>query len=105
MIAHLNERKQAIQDEIDQIARQFGQNGCDNAALASRMASLRKEMEDIEGKLSLRHKMLEDANQTILAARARLAELKQEHAQIRENLGTDFNHKTGIAEELAGNLQ
>lgn len=101
MIAHLNERKQAIQDEIDQIARQFGQNGCDNAALASRMASLRKEMEDIEGKLSLRHKMLEDANQTILAARARLAELKQEHAQIRENLGTDFNHKTT---ELQKNL-
>ena len=73
MIAHLNERRQAIQDEIDQIARQFGQDGCDNAALASRMAALRSEMEAVKEKLALRQQMLEDAERTILAARARLA--------------------------------
>jgi hypothetical protein len=101
MIANLRERKQAIQDEIDEIARQFGQDGCDNAALASRMAALRSEMEASREKLSLRQQMLEDAERTILAARARLAALKQEHAEIREHLGTDFNHQTT---ELQKNL-
>ena len=101
MIAHLNERRQAIQDEIDQIARQFGQDGCDNAALASRMAALRSEMEAVKEKLALRQQMLEDAERTILAARARLAALKQEHAEIREHLGADFNYKTT---ELQKNL-
>ena len=33
MIANLRERKQAIQDEIDEIARQFGQDGCDQCCL------------------------------------------------------------------------
>lgn len=45
--------------------------------------------------------MLEDAECTILAARARLAALKQEHAEIREHLGADFNYKTT---ELQKNL-
>ena len=64
MITNLRERKQAIQDEIDEIARQFGQDGCDHAALASRMAALRSELEAVKNKL------------------------------IREHLGTDFNYKT-----------
>ena len=81
MIANLRERKQAIQDEIDEIARQFGQDGCDHAALASRMAALRSELEAVKDKLSLRQQMLEDAERTILAARASLAALKQEHAE------------------------
>lgn len=101
MIANLRERRQAIQDEIDQIAREFGQEGTDNAVLAGRMAALRKEMKDIEEKLVLRQKMLEDANRTILAARAKLSELKQEHAEVREHLGADFNHR---ATELQKNL-
>jgi chromosome segregation ATPase len=101
MIANLRERKQAIQDEIDEIARQFGQDGCDHAALASRMAALRSELEAVKDKLSLRQQMLEDAERTILAARARLAALKQEHAEIREHLGADFNYKTT---ELQKNL-
>ena len=101
MIANLRERKQAIQDEIDEIARQFGQDGCDHAALASRMAALRSELEDVKSKLSLRQQMLEDAERTILAARARLVALKQEHAEIREHLGADFNYKTT---ELQKNL-
>ena len=101
MIANLRERKQIIQDEIDEIARQFGQDGCDHAALASRMAALRSELEDVKSKLSLRQQMLEDAERTILAARARLAALKQEHAEIREHLGADFNYKTT---ELQKNL-
>lgn len=101
MIANLQERKQAIQDEIDEIARQFGQDGCDHAALASRMAALRSELEDVKSKLSLRQQMLEDAERTILAARVRLAALKQEHEEIREHLGADFNYKTT---ELQKNL-
>ena len=48
MITNLRERKQAIQDEIDEIARQFGQDGCDHAALASRMAALRSELEAVK---------------------------------------------------------
>jgi hypothetical protein len=106
MIANLRERKQAIQDEIDEIARQFGQDGCDHAALASRMAALRSELEDVKSKLSLRQQMLEDAERTILAARARLAALKQEHAEIREHLGADFNYKTTeLQKNLLGDLQ
>lgn len=53
MIANLRERKQAIQDEIDEIARQFGQDGCDHAALASRMAALRSELVLVKDKAFL----------------------------------------------------
>ena len=42
MIANLHTRKEEVQEQIDLIARQFGQDGGDNAALVMQMSKLRK---------------------------------------------------------------
>ena len=76
MIANLQARKDDIQTQIDQIAKQFGQSGADNDKLANKMAQLRKEIDDINEKLAARYKMLDDANDTINEAKARLAEMR-----------------------------
>jgi chromosome segregation ATPase len=62
MIANLHTRKEEVQKQIDLIARQFGQDGVDNADLAMQMLKLRKEMESIDEKLALRKNMLDDAD-------------------------------------------
>ena len=82
-------RKDEVQEQIDLIARQFGQSGVDNADLAAQMSKLRKELESIDAKLVLRQKMLDDANATITEAKHRLAEMKYEHSRMKEVLGED----------------
>ena len=89
MIANLHTRKEEVQEQIDLIARQFGQDGVDNADLAMQMSKLRKEMESIDEKLALRQKMLDDANSTITEAKQRLAEMKYEHNRMKEVHGED----------------
>lgn len=89
MIANLQARKEDIQEQIDKIAHQFGQSDVDNDKLAQQLTELRKEMEGIDEKLKVRYKMLDDANDTIIAARARLAEMKQEHAKMQELVSND----------------
>lgn len=76
MITNLQARKDDIQTQIDQIAKQLGQSGADNDELANKIALLRKEMEGIDEKLAVRYKMLDDANDTINEAKARLAEMR-----------------------------
>lgn len=89
MIANLHTRKDEVQEQIDLIARQFGQDGVDNANLAAQMSKLRKELESIDEKLALRKKMLDDANSIITEAKQRLAEMKYEHSRMQEVLGED----------------
>lgn len=89
MIANLQARKDDIQTQIDQIAQQLGQSGTDNDELANKIALLRKEMEGIDEKLAARYKMLDDANDTINEAKARLAEMREEHSEMLKSLGED----------------
>lgn len=91
MIANLHTRKEEVQEQIDLIARQFGQDGVDNADLAMQMSKLRKELDGIDEKLALRQKMLDDANATITEAKHRLAEMKYEHSRMQEVLGEDMD--------------
>lgn len=93
MIANLQARKDDIQTQIDQIAQQLGQSGADNDELANKIALLRKEMEGIDEKLAARYKMLDDANDTINEAKARLAEMREEHREMLKSLGEDNDLK------------
>ena len=93
MIANLQARKDDIQTQIDRIAKQFGQSGVDNDELANKIALLRKEMEGIDEKLAVRYKMLDDANDTINEAKARLAEMSEEHREMLKSLGEDNDLK------------
>ena len=93
MIANLQARKDDIQTQIDQIAQQLGQSGTDNDELANKIALLRKEMEGIDEKLAVRYKMLDDANDTINEAKARLAEMREEHREMLKSLGEDNDLK------------
>lgn len=93
MIANLQARKDDIQTQINQIAQQLGQSGADNDELANKIALLRKEMEGIDEKLAARYKMLDDANDTINEAKARLAEMREEHREMLKSLGEDNDLK------------
>ena len=93
MIANLQARKDDIQTQIDQIAQQLGQSGADNDELANKIALLHKEMEGIDEKLAARYKMLDDANDTINEAKARLAEMRKEHREMLKSLGEDNDLK------------
>lgn len=93
MIANLQARKDDIQTQIDQIAQQLGQSGADNDELANKIVLLRKEMEGIDEKLAVRYKMLDDANDTINEAKARLAEMREEHREMLKSLGEDNDLK------------
>lgn len=99
MIANLQERKEKVQEQIDLIAKQFGQEGADNADLAKQMQELRKELEGIDDKLALRNKMLEDANNTIAEAKARLAELQERHDRMQNVLGDDMEKEATILQK------
>ena len=57
------------------------------------MAQLRKEIDDINEKLAARYKMLDDANDTINEAKARLAEMREEHREMLKSLGEDNDLK------------
>ena len=93
MITNLQARKDDIQTQIDQIAKQLGQSGADNDELANKIALLRKEMEGIDEKLAVRYKMLDDANDTINEAKARLEEMREEHREMLKSLGEDNDLK------------
>lgn len=101
MIANLQDRKEKVQEQIDLIAKQFGQTGGDNADLAARMEELRKEMEQIDNELVERYQMLEDANSTIQAAKERLAGLKQEQHNVQERLDENMDkHVSDLQKNL-----
>jgi predicted nucleic acid-binding Zn-ribbon protein len=101
MIANLQERKEKVQEQIDSIARQFGQEGVDSAELVQRMASLRKELEGIDDKLAERYKMLNDANTTLSEAKAKLDEMKRQHSHMNDLLGDDMDRQ---AAEIQKNI-
>ena len=89
MIANLQTRREEIQEQIDQIARQFGQEGTDNAELAARMAKLRQELVAVDEKLATRKKMLDETNTTLAAAKVRLADLTREHNRLQAVVGNE----------------
>ena len=86
MIANLQERKTAIQEEIDQIAKQFGEDGIDSEKLENRLKKLNKEMESVRQKLADRQKMLDNTNALLIEAREKLAELKNVEATTTERV-------------------
>lgn len=86
MIENLQERKTAIEDEIDQIAKKFGEEGADSDQLAGRLNKLRREMESVQQKLADRQKMLDDTNALLSEAREKLAELKNIEATTTERV-------------------
>ena len=96
MIANLQDRKENIQKQIDTIARQFEQSGADNEKLTQQMTEFRKEMECIDEKLKVRYQMLDDANETINTAKARLSEMKQEHVKMQELIGKDKDMQSTV---------
>ena len=86
MIANLQERKTAIQEEIDQIAKKFGEEGADSEQLAGRLNKLRREMESVQQKLADRQKMLDDTTALLAEAKEKLASLKDEEARTSERV-------------------
>ena len=96
MIANLQARKEAIQEQIDVIARQLKQSGVDKEKLSQQMDELHKQMDGIDEKLKVRYKMLDDANGTINTARARLSEMKQEHVKMQELIGKDKDMQSTV---------
>ena len=103
MITNLQTQKDEKQTQIDQIAKQFGQSGTDYDELANKMALLRKEMEGIDEKLTVRYKMLDDANDTINEAKAKLTEMREEHREMLKSIGEDNDLKaTAIQKNILG---
>lgn len=101
MIANLQERKEKINEEIELIARQFGEEGQDNEQLASRMAELRKELLSIDHKLAQRQQMLNDTNNDIARAKEKLEKVIIRHQQAQENYGDDIDRE---ADYLKANM-
>lgn len=99
MIAILQIRKYDIQTQIYQIAKQLGQSGAGNDELVNKIALLRKEMEGIDEKLAVRYKMLDDANDTINEAKARLAEMKEEHREMLKSYGNSEKHPLDLQQD------
>lgn len=96
MIANLHSRREEVQEQIDQIARQFGQEGADTTELAASMARLRKELEEIDTKLALRNKMLEEANDSLAAAKTKLTTMMQEHNRLQSFIQKEGNIESAI---------
>ena len=96
MIANLQARKEAIQEQIDVIARQLEKSGSDKEKLTRQMDELHKQMAGIDEKLKVRYKMLDDANDTINTARERLSEMKQEHVKMQELIGKDKDMQSTV---------
>ena len=101
MIANLQERKEKINEEIELIARQFGEEGQDNEQLANRMAELRKELLSIDHKLAQRQQMLNDTNNDIAKAKEKLEKVIIRHQQAQENYGDDIDRE---ADYLKANM-
>ena len=101
MITNLQERKEKINEEIELIARQFGEDGQDNEQLVNRMAELRKELLSIDQKLAQRQQMLNDTNNDIAKAKEKLEKVIIRHQQAQENYGDDIDRE---AEYLKANM-
>ena len=101
MIANLQERKEKINEEIELIASQFGEEGQDNEQLASRMTELRKELLSIDHKLAQRQQMLNDTNNDIAKAKEKLEKVIIRHQQAQENYGDDIDRE---ADYLKANM-
>lgn len=91
MIANLQERKEKVNEEIELIARQFGQEGQDNEQLAKRMQELRKELVDINRKITERQRTVDETNNEIVLTKQRLTALQSEHRRAEENWGDDID--------------
>ena len=91
MIANLQERKENVNEEIELIARQFGQEGQDNEQLAKRMQELRKELVDINRKITERQRTVDETNNEIVLTKQRLTALQSEHRRAEENWGDDID--------------
>ncbi len=89
MIANLQARKEKVEQEIELIARQFEQGNADNAELGRKLATLRKQLEEIDQKLKERNKMLDDTNHILEKAKGRLLELKKEYNRVQDYIGDD----------------
>lgn len=96
MVDNLQSRREEIQQEVDEIARQFGQEGVDTAELAFQMGKLRKELEQVDEKLALRKQQIENANNTLEAAREKLAEMQEHHADLQNIISKEEDVKTAI---------
>lgn len=101
MIANLQERKEKVQEQIDNIARLFGKEGVDSSELAQHMTELRKELEGIDDKLSERYSMLIETNVTLEEAKAKLEDMKRQHSQMSDLLGDDMEKQ---ATEIQKNI-
>lgn len=71
MIANKKKAKEKIEEEIDKIARLFGEEGADTEKLAKEMAKLRKQLEDID-------KIIEDKESKLQIAEMIYAKLKEQ---------------------------
>lgn len=96
MIAHLEQRKEDVQNEIDLIAKQFGQEGQDNAELAKKMAKLRNELNDIDKKIDQRKQMLDETIAILQKANEKLIEMKRDHNRMNQILGDDATQKATV---------
>ena len=101
MIANLQERKEKINEEIELIARQFGEEGQNNEQLANRMAELRKELLSIDHKLAQRQQMLNDTNNDIARVKEKLEKVIIRHQQAQEKYGDDIDRE---ADYLKANM-
>ena len=86
MIENLQERKTAIENEIDQIAKKFSEEGADSEQLADRLKKLRNEMESVQQKLADRQKMLDDTTALLVEAKEKLTRLKEEEARTSDRV-------------------
>lgn len=91
MIANLQERKEKVNEEIELIARQFGQEGQDNEQLAKKMQELRTELMDINQKIAERQRTVDETNNEIALTKQRLTALQSEHRRAEESWGDDID--------------
>ena len=89
MIANLQVRKEKVEQEIEQIAIQFEQGNADNAELAKKLQTLRKQLVDIDMKLQERNNMLDETNEVLAKAKGRLYELRKEYNRVQDYIGDD----------------
>ena len=84
MIDNLQNRKEKIEEEIELLAKKFGEEGVDIADLAERMRKLRLEKDEIDSVLAKRYKQLKDAENAISAAKEKLSQLEQKNRNLND---------------------
>ena len=98
MISNLQERKEAIEEEIELLAKKFGEDGVDAAQIAERMRQLRIEKDKINETLLKRYQQLDDANKSISDAKAKLEELENKKANVRSSISDKLGEKAAYIE-------